>query len=211
MINVSKYQLYLILDPNFCKFYSILDVVRLAIAGGVTCVQLRNKVDTKEVILKQAKALKESMQGTDVPLIINDHVSIAKAIDADGVHLGQSDINAFEAREQLGPDKIIGLSTSRLEQLYEVDDTIVDYCGVGPIYDTTSKKCDVPIWEIAQLTKAIEIARLPLVAIGGINIENISTVMQTGVAGTAILSAICSAKNPLQVTQLMRAHQHDYT
>lgn len=198
------YSLYLIADPSFCKYHSLIEMVAAAIAGGVTCVQLRNKIDSKDVILQQAAQLKKLLSEQNIPLIINDHVEIAKTVNAAGVHLGESDGSVEQARALLGPNKIIGLSMGSPEKFSDVESGLVNYFGVGPVYATQSKDCSVDPWGLEKLAYAVTVSPLPLVGIGGINQQNIASVMLTGIAGAAVLSAICSASDPQTEARLLK-------
>lgn len=199
-----NFQLCLVADPNFCTYQPLTAVVEQAVAAGVTWVQLRNKTAPVEQILEQAFALSEVLEKTKTPLIINDHIEIALEVNAAGVHLGQSDESVIVAREKLGTEKIIGLSIEKMAQFDAVPSKRINYLGVGPVFTTQSKDCPVIPWGLQQVSLAASQTSLPLVAIGGIDGSNLAKVMQTGVAGVAVLSAICSAKDPfLATTHLM--------
>lgn len=200
---MSKFDLslYLIADPDFCKYHPLLDLVDLAVANGVSLVQLRSKTLEFVDLLEYARALQDLLVKRSVPLIINDHIEIAKTVAAAGVHLGQSDASIFTAREQLSAGSIVGLSVETLEHVQTAKAMPVDYLGVGPIFATNSKGDAAEPWGLDLLAQGVRQAAQPMVAIGGINATNSQQVMQTGVAGVAILSGICSAKDPSNACQ----------
>lgn len=197
----SASKLYLIADANACHYHSLLDTVRLAISQGVTCVQLRDKRANKKELHAMALALKTFLDTYRVPLIINDHSDIAHAVDATGVHLGQQDQSIAEARKILGPHKIIGLSIQTEDQFLQQQFYDVDYFGVGPVFSTSSKIDAAPPIGINSLERIVQLSIKPIIAIGGININNAANIMETGVAGIAVISAICNDPHPDRATQ----------
>jgi len=171
-------------------------IVEEAVCGGVTMVQLREKeIDTREFI-QLGLRLKELLQPAGVPLIINDRVDVALAVDADGVHIGQSDMPYETARRLLGPNKIIGLSAENLDQVKEANALDIDYIAVSPVYSTATKTDTAPPFGLEGLREAVKITRHPSVAIGGMNGATAPAVLDTGVDGIAVVSAICSAGDP---------------
>ncbi|OBT09426.1 thiamine-phosphate diphosphorylase [Vibrio sp. UCD-FRSSP16_10] len=192
---MNPYELYFVTDDQqdidiLCR------VVKQAIAGGVTMVQIREKHGDVRAFIARARAVKKVMQGTGVPLIINDRVDVALAVDACGVHLGQSDMPVEDARRLLGQDKILGLSVESEQQLLIAQALPVDYLGVSAIFVTATKSNTIKHWGIEGLTQAVQISAKPLVAIGGINDSNIHHVVSTGVDGIALVSAISAADDP---------------
>ncbi|EOX4849558.1 thiamine phosphate synthase, partial [Vibrio alginolyticus] len=140
---------------------------------------------------------------TGVPLVINDRVDVALAVDADGVHLGQSDMPAEIARQLIGPNKILGLSIETEEQLAEVNSLPIDYIGLSAIFATPTKTNTKKHWGIDGLKMALETTSLPIVAIGGINESNIPQLSATGVHGLALVSAICHAEDPKAASEYL--------
>ncbi|ACQ53399.1 thiamine phosphate synthase [Clostridium botulinum] len=185
-----NYELYLITDRRFLKGRQLKKVVEDAILGGVTIVQVREKdVSTKE-FYNVAKEVKEVTDYYRVPIIINDRLDIAQAIDANGVHLGQKDMHLNIAREILGKDKIIGISVGNVKEALEAQNNGADYLGIGTIFPTGSKKDVDAIIGIDGLSKIKDSISIPSVAIGGINKTNFKDVLKTGIEGISVISAI---------------------
>lgn len=192
---MNAYRLYLVTDDQQ-DLTTLKRVVRKAVEGGVTMVQVREKHGDVRAFIERAQAVKDILKDTDVPLIINDRVDVALAVDADGVHLGQSDMPANIARELIGPNKILGLSIENEEQLAEADSLPIDYIGLSAIFATPTKTNTKKHWGIDGLKMALETNSLPIVAIGGINESNIPQLSATGVHGLPLVSAICHAEDP---------------
>ncbi|EQB3100942.1 thiamine phosphate synthase [Clostridium botulinum] len=185
-----NYELYLITDRRFLKGRQLKKVVEDAILGGVTIVQVREKdVSTRE-FYNVAKEVKEVTDYYKVPIIINDRLDIAQAIDASGVHLGQKDMHLNIAREILGKDKIIGISVGNVKEALEAQNNGADYLGIGTIFPTGSKKDVDAIIGIDGLSKIKDNISIPSVAIGGINKTNFKDVLKTGIEGISVISAI---------------------
>ena len=164
-------------------------------------VQLREKEAPTGEFVALAKRLRALLAPLGVPLIINDRVDVALAADADGVHIGQSDMAYEDARRLLGPDKIIGLSVENFEDLERANSMDVDYVGISPVYGTPTKTDPAQPFGIEGLRKAVERSVHPTVAIGGMNQQTVAEVMATGCDGVAVVSAICSAPSPRQAAQ----------
>ncbi|WP_434297958.1 thiamine phosphate synthase [Clostridium sporogenes] len=185
-----NYELYLITDRRFLKGRELKKVVEDAILGGVTIVQVREKdVSTRE-FYNVAKEVKEVTDHYKVPIIINDRLDIAQAIDAHGVHLGQKDMHLNIARRILGKDKIIGISVGNIKEALEAENNGADYLGIGTIFPTGSKKDVDAIIGIDGLSKIKNNISIPSVAIGGINKTNFKDVLNTGIEGISVISAI---------------------
>ncbi|MHB9909101.1 thiamine phosphate synthase [Clostridium botulinum] len=185
-----NYELYLITDRRFLKGRQLKKVVEDAILGGVTIVQVREKdVSTRE-FYNVAKEVKEVTDYYKVPIIINDRLDIAQAIDASGVHLGQKDMHLNIAREILGKDKIIGISVGNVKEALEAQNNGADYLGIGTIFPTGSKKDVDALIGIDGLSKIKDSISIPSVAIGGINKTNFKDVLKTGIEGISVISAI---------------------
>ena len=192
---MNPYQLYLVTDDRQ-DLHTLKTVVAEAVAGGVTMVQLREKHNDVRTFIERALAVKEILQGSGVPLIINDRVDVALAVDADGVHLGQSDMPVALARRLIGQEKFLGLSIENKQQLIEAEFLPLDYLGLSAIFATPTKTNINREWGIAGLAAAVRQSALPIVAIGGINATNLDAISSTGVAGIALVSAICHAESP---------------
>ena len=188
------YTLYLCTDRELMSEDTLEKSVELAIQGGVSVVQLREKDCSGREFLQVAREVKQITDAYEIPLIINDRIDIAMAVDADGVHLGQSDIPAHTARELLGPDKIIGVSAYNKELAVEAQKEGADYLGVGDIFGTSTKAGTHHV-EIDTLSRICQAVKIPVVAIGGINLSNVTKLAGTGIQGTAVISAIIAAKN----------------
>lgn len=188
------YTLYLCTDRELMTTDTITEAVELAIKGGVTVVQLREKDCSGRKFLEIAHEVKEITDAYEVPLIINDRLDIAMAVDADGVHLGQKDLPAAVARELLGPDKIIGVSAWNAELALRAQKEGADYIGAGDVFGT-STKADTHHVSLQELVKIRKTVKIPVVAIGGINMENIEKLKGTGIDGVAVISAILAARN----------------
>lgn len=197
------YSLYLVVDPAMCSGRRPEDVVREAVLGGVTVVQLRNKTGSAREFIAQAESLHVVLRPLGVPLIINDRVDVALAVGAEGVHVGQSDIPPDVARRLLG-DAVIGLSVDTVRQATDAEPSTVDYLGVGPVYPTLTKTDTSPEWGCAGLRELRPLCSHALVAIGGVNASNAADVMATGVDGIAVVSAICGAADPRAAAEQLR-------
>lgn len=196
----NPYTLYLVTDDQQ-DIDTLCHVVAEAIKGGVTMVQIREKHGDVRAFIERSLAIKKVLKDSGVPLIINDRVDVALAVQADGVHLGQSDMPANLARQLIGPDMILGLSVENETQLREAQDLPVDYLGISAIFSTPTKTNIIKEWGIDGLTKAVKESQLPLVAIGGINETNIKKIADTQVDGIALVSAICHATSPKQASE----------
>lgn len=201
--------LYLVADTVLCGDRGVVATVQSAVRGGATAVQVREPLATTRELVAIAEAVHEALAGTDVPLLINDRLDVALAVGAEGVHLGQSDLPVSHARRVAGSDLLIGLSVSSFDQVAEAERWpagTVDYLGVGPVYPTATKpKAPTPLGldRTAELAAATS---LPCVAIGGISAGNAGSVRETGVAGLAVVSAVCAVPDPqAAATELRRA------
>lgn len=192
----QKLKLYLVTDRDLSLGRSLEEVVCEAVAGGVTMVQLREKDAATGEFVELARRLMDVLKPLGVPLIINDRVDVALAVDADGVHIGQSDMSYEDARRLLGPDKIIGLSVENFEDLEAANALDVDYIGISPVYGTPTKTDTAEPFGLEGLRKAVQMSGHPTVAIGGMNATTVGDVMAAGTDGVAVVSAICSAPSP---------------
>ena len=187
--------LYAVTDQSWLKEgQTLLSVCEDVLANGATFLQIREKEKTTREYLSLARKVHDLTRKYTVPLIIDDRLDIAMAMDAEGVHLGQSDINIRYARKLLGKDKIIGATTKTLEQAKEAVKEGADYLGVGAIYPTTTKVKTV-ITEIKTLNEICENVDIPVVAIGGLNAENCNVLNGSKISGIAVVSAIMKAKD----------------
>ena len=196
--------LYLVTDSAMAQVSNLVRLVEEAVRGGVTMVQLREKDISTERFIELARPVRDALRTRDVPLLINDDIEAALAVEAHGVHLGQSDTPWATARQQLGDDAIIGLSIETREQLVEAEQFDVDYFGVGPIFSTKTKATSHPEWGLERLSEARSLTSRPLVAIGGIDASNAADVIQAGASGVAVVSAICRAKDVCAAAKVLR-------
>ncbi|MUJ39277.1 thiamine phosphate synthase [Aliivibrio fischeri] len=204
----NPYTLYLVTDEKQ-DIDTLCHVVAEAVKGGVTMVQVREKHGDVRAFTQRSLAIKEILKDSGVPLIINDRVDVALAVQADGVHLGQSDMPAQIARQLIGPDMILGLSVENETQLRKAQELPVDYLGISAIFSTPTKTNIIKEWGVQGLAFAVKESQLPLVAIGGINDSNIRAIVDTGVDGIALVSAICHASSPKQASQVLLSLMND--
>lgn len=193
-------KLYLVTDRGLAHGRAIEDIVEKAVKGGVTMVQLREKDIATRDFIALALKLKEVLKPYGVPLIINNRVDVALASDADGVHIGQSDMPYRMARALLGPSKIIGLSVENFGQIEEAESLDVDYIGISPVFATLTKTDTAAPFGLEGLRKAVKMSTHPTVAIGGMNMETAANVMACGTDGIAVVSAIVCADDPEQAS-----------
>lgn len=189
-------KLYLVTDRKSAGGRNLEDIVISAVNGGVTMVQLREKDIPTRDFIELGLRLKDFLKQRNVPLIINDRVDVALAVDADGVHIGQSDMPYATARKLLGPDKIIGLSVENLDDVMAANGLDVDYIGISPVYPTPTKTDTAPAFYQDGLKKAVALSVHPCVGIGGMNRETAAETFRNGVDGIAVVSAIMSAADP---------------
>ena len=196
--------LYLVLDPDLCGgAEGMVRTARLAAENGATVVQLRAPNWKKRQWLATARELKSVLKPFGVPLIINDHIDIALAVDADGVHVGQDDMPVADVRRLIGPDKWLGLSVTNAAQMAEVPYELVDYLGIGPVYPTGTKSDAAPVVGVSAFAELVAESRLPVVGIGGIQVGNCLPLVQAGAKGVAVVSAICGQEDPVRATKVL--------
>lgn len=202
-------KLYLVTDRKWLNGRKLTDDLEKAILGGVTTIQLREKNLSNEEFISIAKEVKKVCQKYHIPLIINDNLEVALAINSDGIHIGQNDIPASIVRKQIGPDKILGVSVHNLKEAFQAKIDGADYVGVGAIFSTETKN-DATNVTLDSLKKICDNIDLPVVAIGGINLDNISKLKDINIAGIAVVSAIMKANDITAASgQLVRELNHD--
>jgi thiamine-phosphate pyrophosphorylase len=200
-MNIHALRLCLVTHPHHYFFENYEQFILQAIRGGITSVQLRNKT-SQPMMHTLALALISLLRPLKIPLIINDNIDLAKEVDADGVHLGQSDRKPFEARQILGPDKIIGWSIETYEQLKEANQLqCIDYIAASAVFPSKTKPDCKTIWGFKGLKKITKTSIHPVVAIGGINKSNIRKVIGAGACGAAVISAIHDHTQPGNAAQ----------
>jgi thiamine-phosphate pyrophosphorylase len=188
--------LYLVTDRGLCGQRSLEDVVKLAVRGGVTFVQLREKQISTRRFIEEARSIRKLLEPYKIPLIINDRVDVALACGADGVHIGQDDMPYAEARLLMGRKAIIGLSVETWEDVEESRNLDVNYVGVSPVFATPTKTDTKGAWGLEGLAKIKAVSNHPIIAIGGINESNAADVLKAGADCLAVVSAICAASDP---------------
>lgn len=186
-------RLYAVTDRAWTGSQSLSEQVEAALKGGATCIQLREKDLDTQLFLEEAEEIRKLCQAYQVPFLINDNVEIALACQADGVHVGQEDMAAAEARAKLGPDKLIGVSVHTAEEARKAVEDGADYLGAGAVFPTGTKSDAEPMSQktLREICQAVDI---PVVAIGGLNASNILSLKGTGVDGVALVSAIFGAE-----------------
>jgi len=190
------YSLYLVTDRSLSKGRSTAEIVAAAVAGGVSCIQLREKSCGTRKFLNEALALQPLLKSRNIPLIINDRLDIALAIEADGVHLGQSDMPLGRARKIAGDSLIIGISAESVDDALRAEQQGADYIGISPVFSTPTKTDIAPPLGLEGVRQIRALVDIPLVGIGGINSDNAESVLAAGADGIAVVSAIVSAADP---------------
>jgi len=198
------YSLYLVTDRGLSRGRTTIQIVEAALCGGVTCVQLREKTCSTREFITQALSIKDHLKRHNVPIIINDRVDIAQAVNADGVHLGQSDMPIETAKAILKDSMIIGISAESLEDAVQGEKDGADYIGVSPIYATPTKTDAASPLGLEGLREIRKSVKIPLVGIGGLNRENAGEVINNGADGVAVVSAIVAADNPEKVARELK-------
>lgn len=197
------YRLYLVTDRKQPAPGTFEKVVEEALKGGVTLVQLREKEGDTGLLYERAVKLKQITKAYHVPLIIDDRIDIMMAADADGVHLGQSDMPAALARKLIGSDKIMGVSAGTLEEAVKAEKEGADYLGVGAMFPTATKK-DADITTPETLRKIMDTVHIPVVTIGGMNEKTIPLFKGYGLSGFAVVSAIMASREPEKAAKKLK-------
>ena len=200
--------LYAVTDRSWLNGRTLYEQVEEALKGGVTFVQLREKNLDDTAFLQEAKEIKELCARFHVPFVINDNVDIAAEVDADGVHVGQSDMEAGDVRKKLGPDKIIGVSAQTVEQALRAQAHGADYLGVGAVFPTGSKADAVEVSHdtVREICRAVDI---PVIAIGGITRENVIELKGTGICGIAVISAIFAQQDIEEAARTLKSRTEE--
>ncbi|MBT8347096.1 MAG: thiamine phosphate synthase [Desulfofustis sp.] len=198
------FSLYLVTDRSLSKGRSNRDIVVAAVAGGVTCVQLREKHCGTREFIHEALALRPLLRDRRIPLIINDRLDIALAVEADGVHLGQSDMPLAMARKIAGSSLIIGISAESADDALKAKQEGADYIGISPVFSTPTKTDTAAPLDLGGVNKICGLVDIPLVGIGGINRYNAASVIGAGADGVAVVSAIVSADDPTDATRTLK-------
>lgn len=204
--SLADWRLHVLTDRKLAGGKSHLEIARAAIAGGASVIQLREKHDSGRAICEAARDIGDLCGEKQVPFIMNDRLDICLAVGADGVHLGQDDLPAAAARELLGPRKILGISATTLEEALQAERDGADYIGFGPVYEARSTKPDtIEPLGLNLLAQVRRECAVPVVAIGGINVDNVDAVLQAGAHGVAVISAICAADDITKATRQLKS------
>ena len=203
LFDTAKLKLYLVTDPYLCATFGLLNTVNAAVKGGITMVQLRDKEASTSDRIGVGKELQKILKDTEIPLIINDDVEAALAIDADGIHIGQNDKSTIEIRGKVGKDKIVGLSCETIEDAKAADPALVDYIGISPVFPTPTKSDFNAYIGLDGISDIVNATSLPSVAIGGLKREHCGKIFSTGCQGMAVVSAICGKDDPYMETKLL--------
>lgn len=195
--------LYAVTDRAWLNGRTLYEQVEEALQGGATFIQLREKNLDREHFMEEAVELKKLCRQYHVPFVINDDVEIAAMVDADGVHVGQSDMEAGDVRAKLGPDKILGVSAQTVEQAVLAEKRGADYLGVGAVFSTGSK-ADADDVSHETLKAICEAVSIPVIAIGGISVNNVSQLKGIGICGIAVISAIFAQKDITAATKELK-------
>ena len=193
---IIDYSLYLVTDRNLSRERPLISIVEAAVRGGVTCVQLREKKSGTGEFIELALSIHNFLKKKRIPLIINDRIDVALAVKAEGVHLGQSDMPLSFARSIVRDSMIIGISAESFQDAVEAEKGGADYIGVSPIFATPTKTDTAEPLGLSGLTRIRQAVKIPLVGIGGLNINNAGDVIRCGGDGVAVVSAIVSAYDP---------------
>lgn len=201
---------YLVLDPGLCGgFEGMVETSRAAAQAGVNVIQLRAPSWKKRALVECGRAIKAAVAPWGVPLIINDHADVCVAVDADGLHVGQQDLAPQDARAIIGPDRVLGLSITELDQLAAVDTSIIDHLGVGPVFATATKPDAAAALGIDGFARIAAAKPCPIVAIGSVTAELADALIKAGADGLAVVSAICGTSDVAASThRLIEAVAH---
>jgi thiamine-phosphate pyrophosphorylase len=205
MLNpITRRGLYAIIDVDACGARSPLDVARAVLEGGCAMLQLRAKRSRDDEVITLGRSMRTLCAEVGVPFVLNDRAPLAHLLGADGVHLGQEDL-AIEAARRVAPGLFVGLSTHSREQARIAEIRGADLIGYGPVFETASKENPDPVVGLQALSIVVSSVRIPVVAIGGIDLHNVESVARTGVAMAACIGALCRAPDPRAVAEVMHA------
>ena len=197
------YSVYLVTDRRNKADEEFLNIIEEAIKGGTTIVQLREKTASTKEFYELALKVKEITSRYGVPLLINDRIDIALAVDSEGVHIGQDDMPADIAREIIGDEKILGVSASTVEEAKKAEIDSADYIGSGAVFPTNTKD-DADAVSFDELKEIVDSIDIPVVAIGGITLENAGSLKESGINGFSVVSAIMNAEDPKEVSSKLK-------
>jgi thiamine-phosphate pyrophosphorylase len=208
--------------PNFYKFILITDLrnnsldeylkfIKKCATSGITSVQLRDKYRDEEFLFKFGKSLKKVLDPLNIPLIVNDNVELALKLNADGVHLGKSDGDWQLARQKIGKSKFIGVSIETKEDLYRTNQLELDYIAASAVFESFNKQDIIKIWGLKGVEELAQLSIHPVLGVGGINLDNLESIMKAKAKGVAVIGAIHQAENPVEIVQNMRKIIDNYS
>lgn len=203
MTEPAAWDVYLVTDRAFSKGRPTIEIVEAAVRGGISAVQLREKKLETRAFYEEGLKIRALLRAAGVPLIINDRIDVALALDADGVHLGQSDMPVGVARTVLGPNRIIGLSVEDPSHVNQDAVSYAEYLGVSPIFLTGTKTELIRAWELDGLRQVRTLTTLPLVGIGSVKRDNARSVIEAGADCVAVVTAIVAADDPEVATRYL--------
>lgn len=211
-LDPASLRLYLVTDPDLCGATGMVETVRRAVRAGVTMVQVRDSTSSDDDFVATGRQLKAVLEGTGVPLIVNDRVDLVEAIGADGAHVGQGDMDIASARCVIGPERLLGLSAStrsELDAAAAAGEDLIDYVG-GGVFRATATKPDHPAADGVTLVDRLrEHSRWPFVIIGGVGVDDVAVIRRAGADGVAVVSAICGQPDIEGATRALRAAWDD--
>ncbi len=203
---IKGWNLYVITDEQLGRGRSHLELAREAIAGGADVIQLRDKISTAKKLYEIGLEIRQLTRERNIAFIVNDRVDLALLLEADGVHVGQTDLPARAVRRLIGPERLLGVSAATLSEAVQAEADGADYIGVGPVFEARGTKSDAGNPLGLDVLQAIrKKCHLPLIAIGGINKENIAEVIRAGADAVAIISAIVSAENVSETARQIKS------
>ena len=209
-MNPVDLRLYAIVDPERSGGHALGDLAGMVAKGGTTLVQLRDKLSDTRPFIEHAREVQAALAPAHVPLLINDRVDVALVVGAEGVHIGQTDMSAADARRLLGPDAIIGLSLKSMADIEAAPILLLDYVAIGGAYATTSKETKTPPVGLEGFRARVAAMRarapqMPIVAIAGIEASNAASVIEAGTDGVSVISALSLAADPMHAAQTLRS------
>jgi thiamine-phosphate pyrophosphorylase len=204
-VPASQLLLHVLTDHAWSRGRDIVTVATAALDGGATVIQLRDKSASTRKLIEEGRELRALTQAKGALLIVNDRIDVALAVNADGAHVGQDDMPVALARRLLGAHRLLGVSAATLQEAEEAVAAGADYLGVGPVFPTQAKADAGPATGVERLSEMARLFALPLVAIGGITVENVRSVVQAGATGVAVISAVVHAEDISAAASRLRA------
>ncbi len=195
---------HVLTDRRFQQRFRHAELARLATEGGADTIQFRQKTGDARAMLDEARQVVAACRAQGAPCIVNDYVDMALACRADGVHLGQQDVPVRDARRLLGPGAVIGGTATTLEEALAMQEAGADYVGFGPVFSAASKEQAVSVKGLTNLARVCAAARIPIVAIGGISVDRVESVLDAGAHGVAVMTGVTTADDPARAARAFR-------